>query len=513
MTRTSHRTLFPLLALLVAVFLSASPTAARLIKAEIYPQGARLFERIAPEISPGAGEVAEFFLPLQADPDTLDIVVLRPEAAAVSGLSFEKVQAPHSERVKELTSRIDDLKRQKASLTDELQTSRDLVSFWKNQLSHTPEKTEDIQGLAQTIQKHLQATYAGQTSQQAKLEKLEKDLKEAEKELDELTGGQEQRWRVSLLIGGSLEESPEIACNYRIKEITWEPVYAFNARPAEQAVDFTWKARIVQKAGLDWHGVPTRIATAERPRRIEPPRVRPWIIKPRQDIIVAREAVKAEQKMGFAADRAAAAPQRERRFLYDTFDLGETTLTPGKPRLYTVRQTSSTAAFDYLVRPLESQQAFLRARLEKTDAVERLPRGQALLQIEGAVVGRMEYSSFDPKKPLYFGIDPQVKVRAELLEKKSGERGIINQKKTYRWLWRVRFTNNRSQPIDLTMETAWPQTRDERIALSRAEKETQLTLTDHILEGRWSLPAGAEKEVRFGVEASYPQDMKILPSR
>jgi hypothetical protein len=511
--RTSHRTLCQLLALLLAVLLSASPTAARLIKAEIYPQGARLFERISPEIPPGAEGAAAFFLPLQADPDTLDIEVLRPETAAVSGLSFEKVQAPRSERVKELTSRIDDLERQRASLKDELQTSRDLISFWKNQLSHTPEKTEDIQGLAQTIQKHLQATYASQTSQQAKLEKLEKDLKEAEKELEELTGGQKQRWRVSLLIDGGFEGSPEIACSYRIKNIAWEPVYAFNARPAQQQVDFTWKARIVQKAGLDWRGVPTRIATAERPRRIEPPRVRPWIIKPRQDIIVAREAVKAERKMGYAADRAAAAPQRERRYLYDAFDLGETTLPPGKPRLYAVRQISSAAAFDYLVRPLESQQAFLRARLEKGDALERLPRGQALLQIEGAVVGRMEYSSFNPKKPLFFGIDPQVQVEAELLEKKSGERGIINQKKTYRWLWQVRFTNNRSQPIDLTMETAWPQARDERIALSRAEKEAQLTLTDHVLEGRWSLPPGAEKEVRFGVEASYPEDMKILPGR
>lgn len=513
MTTSSPRALWPLLSVLLIAILWASPSAARLIKAEIYPQGARLFERIAPELPSASDGAIEIFLPLQVDPDSLDIEVLRPDTARVGGLSLEKVQAPRSGRVQELSARIEKLERQKASLSDELQTSRDLVAFWKNQLSSTPEKTEEIEGLAQAIRKHLQASYTSETSLQERIDKLEKELKEAQKELEELTGGQEQRWKVSVIIEGSLGEDLEIGFNYRIQGIKWEPLYAFDARPAEQVVDFTWKARIVQNVGLEWQGVPTRIATAERPRQVEPPRVRPWVIKPRQDIIVAREAVKAEGKMGLAADRAAAAPQRERRFLYDAFDLGATTLPPGKPRLYRVRQTSYPAVFDYLVRPLESQQAFLRAKLKRGEPVERLPRGRALLQVEGAVVGRMEYASFDPKKPLYFGTDPQVKVEAELLEKKSGERGIINQKKTYRWLWEVRFTNNRSQPIDLIMETAWPQARDERIALSRAEKEAQLTLTDHVLTGRWNLPAGGRKEIRFGVEASYPGDMKIRPGR
>jgi hypothetical protein len=115
----------------------------------------------------------------------------------------------------------------------------------------------------------------------------------------------------------------------------------------------------------------------------------------------------------------------------------------------------------------------------------------------------------DPEQKLFFGSDPQVEVTLTTLEKKSNETGLLFGKKRYEWGWKVMVNNFKTHQIDVLLEDAAPQIRDERIKLSENFDTIKPEKEDNLLKWAFSVAPGKKQALEYGFSISYPDDMDL----
>jgi hypothetical protein len=198
--------------------------------------------------------------------------------------------------------------------------------------------------------------------------------------------------------------------------------------------------------------------------------------------------------------------------VFDTYDLGKQTIPPGETRRVDIRKKNWKADFKYLVRPHESLQAFLFAQIDAAagkDEFVKLPQGTATFLIDSAVVSARMFSWVDPEEKLYFGSDPQVGVKMDLLSKKSGEKGIFTGKKTYEWGWKITLSNLKSHDIQILMEDAYPQIQDERIKLEETFSGIAPEKDNNLLKWTFEIKPRAKTEIQYGFSIIYPDELNL----
>ncbi|MDO9265245.1 MAG: DUF4139 domain-containing protein, partial [Desulfosalsimonadaceae bacterium] len=81
--------------------------------------------------------------------------------------------------------------------------------------------------------------------------------------------------------------------------------------------------------------------------------------------------------------------------------------------------------------------------------------------------------------------------------------------KTWQWGWKVTVNNLKPHPIQVLMEDAYPQVRDERIKLTETFTGVTPKKEDNLL--KWSFPVAARTKaaVDYGFTIIYPDDMDV----
>jgi uncharacterized protein (TIGR02231 family) len=511
-----------------AIVLTTAISHARPVAVTLYPNDAKITEQTAVDLTAnGDAYSARFFLPIHAVKDTLTVNADPSEKLWITSVTVEPETLPVEDKIKELKTTLKDLNRKRTEYENRIKANTACIAFWQNQADNKPEKIENVESVAKlgaAIKKGVTETSDEMIGFTVSLEDINEKIITVQDELNKLTGSAQKRWAATVYLTGKTArpsgQPVNLNISYHIRNCGWQPAYTLNAHPEKSLVDLTWVANITQDTGMDWQGVDLKIATAQTVTQPEPPGVRDWVIQPVAPVVL-RESRKMKA-MPAAAPQSAAdgafmagappAPERETGYIFDTYNLGKRTIPAGETRHITIRELSLKADFNYMVRPQETPQAFLFAMLAvQDDEFMQLPQGEATYLIDSAFVGSRNFSMTDKAQKLFFGPDPQVDVKLDMTLKKSGEKGLLSDKKSWEWGWNVTVHNVKPHPITVIMEDAYPQVRDERIKLTETFTGVTPKKEDNLLKWTFSVAAKTKVAVDYGFTIIYPDDMDVYP--
>lgn len=495
---------------------------AKPVSVELYPSGAKITERTTiPVQTDGNRTIARFSIPVHADKDTL--TANTPAAGMlVTSIQTELLTPDATDKIKELKNKLNDLLRQKADLEARIKADTAYISFWENLGINLPEKIESVERLADSARKGITDAHNEIFKLTQSIEPLNKQIEDVQKQIDKLTGHSEKQWQVTAYLNKKTADTIDLTYSYYIGSCGWEPVYTLNAHPGKSEIEFVWYADITQNTGLHWDNIDLTLAAAQARPQPEPPFLKDWIIQPVQiypqrkmALAPAPEQLRATAPAEMEADLADAAPPEPNRtegFMFDTFALSKQTISPGETSRIDIRKNTWKAAFRYLIRPYESPQAFLFAQLEiagdKNEFI-KLPQGMATFLIDSAVVSSRPFLLVDPEEKLYFGSDPQVDVKIDVLSKKSGEKGIFSGKKSYEWGWKITLNNLKNHDIAILMEDAYPRLQDERIKIEDSFSGVTPEKDKNLLKWMFEVKPRAKTEIKYGYSITYPDDLNL----
>ncbi len=499
---------------LLLILALASPAAAEIVSVTVYPGSAQVSEKASLALSRGAtgAATASLTLPAAADPQSLTLKL--PAERSLIDLSFESVERTDQAKVAEVKAQVEAARTARDQLKAKVDSLAAQLGFWK---TLTPGEAPDPSGaakLAETLGASVEKAATDLAALQKPLAEREKALKDLEDKLAALVGRAEKVWQVALAVSGPVSGQMQAEYEYSVGGCGWSPVYRLNARPGEKVVELGFEAEVWQSTGADWQ---TRVLLATLPQRgrIEPPELPGWVIGPRPELRpLAKAAPAAPNRMTMAmeADTAGAPPptepELERRTTYAVWDLGARHVAAGPRQRLRISETKLEAAFTYLIRPGVSEASFLRAELTLKEAAD-MPSGPALWLVDGALVGKRAFSFQGLEKKIYFGNDPQVRVKVTELERRAGERGLFKSKQSYAWKWAFEVQNDKPWPVAVRLEEPKPQPRDERIELAFSFEPKPAKEEDQAFVWLFDVAKASKKTVTYGVALKAPDDLEL----
>jgi hypothetical protein len=204
----------------------------------------------------------------------------------------------------------------------------------------------------------------------------------------------------------------------------------------------------------------------------------------------------------------AAEPRETRQTTYAVWTLGKKTIPAGSRQRLKIREEAWQADFVYLLRPSMTSQAFVQATVKLPEGSEA-PSGTATFLIDGGVLGKRPFAFAGHEAILTFGVDPLVTVQQVLLSRKSGEKGLIVDRQTQEWAWRMDIRNAGTAAIRVRLEEPLPQPRDERIKITfQSEPEANEKTTSEMI-WRMEIPAGQKRSLFTTIRLEAPKEMDL----
>lgn len=479
----------------------------------LFPASA-LVEELAnlnPKPAEGGFAVAVLTLPGQADPATLRFDKLQGNAT-IADLSWSLRAEQNQSALAPLNSRLAELKAKRNVMSATVEGIRGRVAFWKaqTQAGNTPLAT--IRELAMELGLALQQETEKLLGEEQRLTELNSEILNVEAEIAKTAGQERKVWDIRILFAGSAPR--ELAYAYTLSDCGWSPVYRLEALPGQKRIDFSWQAKVWQRSGQDWNGTRLHLATMQPDSQSAPSELPPWEIRPVQ---IFRKAMTAPAMMEMKAGAdemspaAPAAPMEIRHSTYAAWDMGTRSLPAGETRIFDIARELWPAGFVHLLRPSLDLKAYLQANAEFTQPKE-LPAGDAFFLIDGATIDRRPFAFSGRNATLFFGTDPLVLAETTLKDKKTGEKGLFNQRQTFIREWTVTVRNASKHPVQIRVEEPRPLIRDERITLALITSPKPLEEgSPEIIAWNSTVAAGGESSIALGVTIETPNDLRIDP--
>ena len=501
----------------IAICLYPSITGAVPREVTLFPSSARILETTKVHLQREDKDLqkAVFFLPGQADPNSLVTRLTKEAGLRIEDQTWRQVARQDDEKIKELRKRIQVLKAERNTLQATILSLETQIQFWQSQTKAKMKTIPDAGSMASAIGKNIQKAYHGKLSSEPELERLNKQIKDTEDELNRMVGKKETIWEVTVVFSGSKDNEALLTYTYTMSGCGWLPLYRLDGRPQERQILFSWEAEIWQSSGQNWNGVNINIATLQPASSIVPPELPPWIIRPRPEIMGKgeRQSDKAGASLAFSeadnlTETLASLPHQVRQSTFSLWQLGKKDLPAGSRQRVKIQEGVWPADFTHLMRPSLSAQAFVRASVNLPEPME-IPPGEATFMVDGAILGKRKFSFAGQEGTLFFGVDPLVSAHLLLVSKKSGEKTFLEDKQTYRWDWRIDIQNTRTSPVRVRIEEPCPQPRDERIKFSLQHEPPPSEQNPSTLIWSFDLPPGQKKPILATINLTAPDDMNL----
>ncbi len=503
-----------LITIITTFALAWSPVVlAEVVSVTLYPDAAQVVERASPPLNaePGNQGRITVLLPPQADPQTVSVRMLQDQGV-IRDMTWRRVLREDKERVKALQEQIESATARRNAVESRRLSLDAAVGFWRGldiDGSLTPKAASEM---ASAVAANAERLYKDIFSLARQIEELDRQLDQLKEQLEQARGGSREVWELTMLIAGVAGPGLPIEYVYTLAGSGWRPVYRVNALPDSKRVEIAMDARIWQRSGQDWRNVQVHLATTRPHGPIAPPDLPPWVIQPMPPVrpLPAPLMGKAMSREMQAADMIQSAPVMTERATYRVWDMGRLSLQTGPEQRLHIRDYALQAAFTYLVRPSQGENAYLRAQAVNKDPLD-LPPGEALLMVDGGMLAKAGFSYAGTEQTIFFGSDPLVTAEVRLLERQGGEQGFIGKSRTYAWKWQVIVKNAKGYPVEVRMEEPKPQARDERIKLNlQYEPKAEVDPDDPwLLVWRLAVPARTEKTVNWGVRLEAPADLDL----
>jgi uncharacterized protein (TIGR02231 family) len=499
--------------IIVLILLFPISSMATVKEVTLFPNSAKISEtaKINPQCAKGKC-ISVITLPPQADPESL-VVSLPPQSRVkIEDVQTKPIQVQDDARIAELRKQIAVLEGEKKEMLAKLQALEAQLEFWQAQTKAKTKTVADSYKLADAIGKNVRRDHQEKLTIETQLEKIDKNIKKLKEELNQAAGKKETAWEITLTTSGSGKTEIALSYTYSLAGCGWLPLYRIEALPADKIISFSWDAEIWQSSGEDWKQVQLNVATLQPIINVAPPELPEWIIKPlvlykasRSKNIAAAPLMEKE-----ASDNEAlgAMPAETQNTTYSIWSLGKKNIPAGNRQRLKIKDESWPAEFLFLARPAINPQAFVRAQI-KLDQPAKIPSGQAIFVIDGAILGKREFSFAGSEEDLFFGTSPLISVTSSTITNQSGTKTIFQDKQTRSWQWLIEAKNSSNADIKLRIEEPVPQARNKKIHLN-FKQNPEPAEKDHA-KFVWLLdvPAGQKKTIQNNIELEAPSDMNI----
>jgi uncharacterized protein (TIGR02231 family) len=435
----------------------------------VYPQGGQVTRQATATVD-AAGEHALSFVGL---PMTLDTGSFRAAGTGPAGtriLSVESTQEYHETAPEESLTRLrDEIEQLERAIhlldeRDKLMAQQEqwLTSLGEQSarslawgLARGTAKPSDASGLLAFTDEEAQRLAAARQEIQRQRTESQRTLDARQREFARLTGAY-QPDRLTAVVRIETAEAGEVTVNlsYLVYGAAWHPRYDARVDAEAARVQLTQQGLVTQNTGEDWRQVALALSTARPSATVRlPDEPDPWYLDvyqpPSQPVphsaMRKLTATRAPMAFGGAADgmmpmsqSIASADMYQAREMElatadveqsgaaQVFHIGGRSDVPsdGSPHTLGIGAYALPCRLEYISEPVVSEGAHLRALPKNTTGTVLLP-GEMYVFHAGAAgdeyVGatQLELTAQDAELTLYLGIDDNITVKREMIERDS----------------------------------------------------------------------------------------------
>ncbi|OPZ68743.1 MAG: hypothetical protein BWY83_02211 [bacterium ADurb.Bin478] len=374
------------------------------------------------------------------------------------------------------------------------------------------------------LRKNLTTVYNEITELELQRKQLDNKREALKKQLQQVQSARPKEEKsIQLLLQSKTALSTGLTVAYLVRDVAWSPTYELRALPAQDQVEMVYSAEVQQKTGEEWADVSLSLSTATPAFGAQAPELQPWYLNIYKPEPVMRMSKAAAAPQGRVAEEAA---------LYSVQDAiepsvveakgasvhfviaGKRTISSGdEPTKVLIRRQVFPAALSCLTIPKMSQHAYLQGSFENSSEYP-LIAGPAVTYVDGDYVGksRLQNKAVGEKVELSLGIDPNIKIKHELVKRFERNKGMISKKTEIEYVYKITCENYRSKAAVITVQDQAPISRNEDVEVS------DVKLTPNANEWNketgkliWNLSVAPKekKEILISFVVSHPRDAVI----
>lgn len=454
----------------------------------------------------------DIFIPGYVDLNSF-VVLSSPR---IINIETKKLSIKKCPLVKELVEKFNILSNRMELLKEDEKINLVRIKFCENLINNKIQSTQELKKIDRYLYNNLKRLYKNNNELRKKIDLLKAKLDNVKEEMSSLSGGYDYFYKIHLTFEHKVSPPAKVIYKYFTPKIKWNSVFDMYFYPRKRTSNFVWRGRVFQGTGADWKDVDLILSTMPRSYRLEPPPLNEWVIGEQKRVFYKgfNKAMPLKSRLykeSLLKNRSIkrGIPNINKSFIAEEVNLGKTSLKSGIWNSVVIRRFSFVSTYDYLIRPLDAQKAFLRAKIDlrPKQKTELYAEGKVNLFLENNFIGTGHIDFKRTPVVVYLGPDSEVEIKN--IEKKniSGTKGFFNNKKTREFLWDLKIKNLKPIPITVTVEIPWPKIRDKRIILTNLSKG--FVLKDQRLAREFHLNAGEEQDITYGFKISYPKDMNV----
>ncbi|MEY3142858.1 MAG: hypothetical protein RLY21_1351 [Planctomycetota bacterium] len=276
-----------------------------------------------------------------------------------------------------------------------------------------------------------------------------------------------------------------VALTYLVANATWKPAYTVRGDPAAGTLAIEFDAVVKQATGEDWKDVALVLSTAQPTRAANPSDLSPIYVDayepgmlPAVGSAMPPPAAPMESgdatayrgkanRVGQEIDSLAADAEVGGSGAAVEYRLPRTFSAPSDAsgeRRTRVANIDGKPIFALVARPAAETDVFVRARLTNESGFILLP-GQARVYLGSDSIGTVALGEIavGGKFELWFGKEPGVTVKRELVSKKASESGVFSKTKGIDREYRISLVNTLARPVEVELWDRVPVSRNEQV--------------------------------------------------
>ncbi|MCU0455001.1 MAG: mucoidy inhibitor MuiA family protein [Bacteroidales bacterium] len=336
---------------------------------------------------------------------------------------------------------------------------------------------------------------------------------------------------ISVSVSAEKALSGRLTFAYVVSNAGWYPSYDIRVDDITLPVGIFYKANVFQNTGVDWNNVKMSFSNASPWIAGDMPVLYPWFIDyftpvVRYNALKGKAAgIRSNAPQAVMVEEAAAdvAMMKEAEAVPVAVEkkIGETTVTfdiavpysvvsDGKVQTMEIQGTSTPASYKYVTTPKLAPMAYLTANI--TDwAAQNLQSGEATLYFENTYVGNstLNVNQLSDTLTLSLGTDNSILVKREK-RKDFTSRRVIGANKTEIYSFLITIRNNKSIPVELTLNDQIPVSSNSAITVA-AEELSGGKLNSQTGQVKWDLSIKPQetKQIVLTYSVKYPKDKTV----
>lgn len=394
---------------------------------------------------------------------------------------------------------------------------------------------KDLDDMLKFLDAKLKENYSGMMDTELKIRDLSKKIDRLNAELSQISGPVKKLKRsivvdLEVLKPGNLD----LNVSYLVRGASWQPIYDARASFEKSEAELVSYGIVRQTTGEEWPDVEICLSTAKPAIGGRMPYVNPWFLRPYQPPSVYHEKrqltkmMKAvdqyealeELALGKGAPPEVEYAKTEEKGIAVVYKLARkaTVKSDGSEHKLPISTQILSAKFEYSTYPRAVLNAYLGSRVINAPNLQLLA-GRVNIFLEGDFVGTSSIDNIGPGEEfdLYLGLDENVKVKREQVEKKIDETlvaGIPSPTKRTTFKYKLTVENYKSKKINVKLFEAMPVSEDDRIKVKIEKVSLEPKEKDwKDRKGVWlwelELEPKAKKEIFYNLIIEHPREMQV----